>query len=258
MKRLISSFFITGLLTLALVAKADDPNGKDIFQKQKDMDKGYHDDSSTGKMAIVSSSGQQTIREFTYSSLEETGSEGQKSMIKITAPSDMAGIGLLSYQNIGREDDQWLYMPAMKKTKRISGSSQSGNFLGSDITYEDLSPWAIDDYDFKFVKSEACGDATCSVVEMTPKKESQYSKNVAWVRMDNYRTTKMDLFDKKGNHFKTVLFENYQKINGKYWKPYKITMKDLSKNRYTTMDFSKIEVGKGLKAADFTTNVLER
>lgn len=254
------------LFSLILVAwsvKAQDSGtpltGYDIIKKQVDQNAGFHDEKARGKMFMISAKGGQTVRAFEYKQLEKTTTEGNKAMIKIIEPPDLKGTGLLSYSNVGRDDDQWLYLPALKKTKRITGSAKSGRFIGSDFSYEDLSPREIDDFDYKLLREEPCGESSCYVVEITSKKgDWSYSKLVNWIRPDNFQNQRSDIYDKNGMLSKQATFDQYQQITGKYWRAYQITMKDLSKSRETKLVFEEIQIRSGLNSSDFSKNVLER
>lgn len=249
---------IVGLLFVAVDAHAN-LTADQIVQKQIDMNKGFVDERADGKMVIVGKTGKQTLREFDFFQLEEKGNESYKAMIKINKPNDLKGTGLLTYQNKGGSDDQWLYLPALKKTRRISGSSKSGRFLGSDFSFEDLAPKDQDDFNNTLLRSEACGEVQCYVIESQSKTgDSQYSKSVSWIRHDNFQAVKMELYDGKGQLYKVASFASYQQVGGKYWRPYQITMKDVQKNRHTQLVFSDLKIGVGLSAGQFSKKALER
>jgi hypothetical protein len=255
---LISVFMFTANLQASTDPSAS-LSGKQIMQRQDQINKGFHDEKAAGKMVLVNPKGKETIREFEYKQLEKNMTEGFKAMIKIEKPADLQGTGLLSHQNQGRPDDQWLYLPALKKTKRITGSAKSGRFIGSEFTFEDLSPKEVDDFDHKLLRDEVCGNVTCHVVESVNKTgDSNYSKTVTWVHSITFQNVKLELYNKKGALTKRALFEDYKRLGEKFWRPYKVTMKDLVKKRETRLEFNDIKVSAGQGATDFTKKMLER
>ena len=234
------------------------PEGRWVMQKQFDMDLGYHDSVSAGKM-ILMGSGSSTEREFEFKQLEKSGAEGTKALVRILQPQELAGTGLLSYTNVGRSNDQWIYLPALKKTKRIAGASKSGSFIGSEFSFEDLTPPQLEDYDYTLVSTEACGSVTCYVVESKPHDaDSSYSKIVTWIRTDNFQNVKADMYNKSGSLFKQVAFEDIRQLNGKFWRPFKMVMKNLQNSNETQLIVSNYQLQTGLNTSNFSQAVLER
>lgn len=231
----------------------------EVVQNQIDMNKGYSAEKAIGQMYIYNESGSHIDRQFTMMQIEEQGAESYKAMIKVNQPTDLQGTGLLTYQNKTGEDDQWLYLPAMKKTRRISGSARGGKFLGSDFNFEDLSPKQKEDFSYETLRVEPCENTNCYVIQATSKdSESLYSKTISWVREDTFLALKMEVYDKSQTLAKLVTFADYQQYNGKYWRPAKITMQDLQKQRRTELLFSNIEIGSVVSASDFSKQALER
>ncbi len=249
------SFFFFSITTLAQEA----PSGYDIAKKQQDVDNGYHDESSIGHMYLISSSGGSVEREFESRKLEKKGSDGEKSLIRFIKPADIQNTALLSIQNKNRDDDQWFYLPAMQKTRRISGSGKNGSFVGSEFSFEDLIPADIDKYSYQYKNTEACGESTCFVVESIPKDtDSGYSKTVSWIRTDIYKTVKADFYDKKSRLEKTAIFTDFQVINGRFNRPFTIVMENHLTNKKTKLTMENLKIGTGLTDADFSERALAR
>ena len=235
------------------------PTGYDIIKKQQDLDLGFHDETMMGQMTLHSANGEKTERVFESKRFEKQTGIGEKSLIKFMKPADIQGTGLLSYQNKKADDDQWLYLPSMKKTKRISGSGKSGSFVGSEFSFEDLIPPDIDKYTYQYLKSESCGDTTCYVVSSTPQtSDSGYSKTISWIRIDNYRVVKAEFYDKKDRLLKTATFEDYRLINDKYWRTFRLIMKNQITGKETDFLVENLRINAGLTTTDFTQRALER
>lgn len=251
-------FLLAAFLVLPFASQAT-LTADEVVQNQINMNKGYVTEKAVGQMLIYNESGSHIDREFTMMQIEEQGAESYKAMIKVNQPTDLKGTGLLTYQNKAGEDDQWLYLPAMKKTRRISGSARGGKFLGSDFNFEDLSPKQKEDFTYQTLRVEPCETTNCYVIQSTPKDAaSLYSKTISWVREDNFLAVKMEVYDQNQQLIKLVTFSDYQQHDGKYWRPSKIVMQDLQKQRRTELMFSDVQIGKGISAGDFSKQALER
>ena len=248
-------FFVTWFSSSAAFAES----GHDIMQKQFQMNAGYHDEKGTGKMLIQGQGGSATSRSFDYSSLEETTTYGRQALIRIVEPANLNGTMLLTHQNKTGDDDQWIYLPAMKKTNRIVGSAKKGSFIGSDFSYEDMSPKMLEDFQYTYLKEEPCGTTNCHVIDAIPVgKKSAYSKITFWVQEDGFQNARMDLYGDNGQVIKRCTFDDYRELNGKFFKPFKITMETTAKNTTSTLSVESLTLQNGLKDSNFTTNVLER
>jgi len=234
--------------------------GLEVINRHTATNDGFRDEVSLSKMRLYNAKGKVTaIREFEIKRLEETNAQGEKSMIKIIKPVDLRGTGLLSYQNKKRSDDQWLYLPALGKTKRIAGKGKSGRFIGSEFIHEDLLPYDANKYSYRYIKKELCGNVYCHVVESTPLfDDSAYSKTISWIRDDNYQNIKIDFYDKKSRLKKIAIFSNYKKLLGKFWRPYKTSMKNLLNGKKTDLIIEKLKIKTGLSNSHFTRSALER
>ncbi len=180
-------------------------DGLAIAQKQQASNTGYGSDIMPARMVLSSPTGQSATREMVIKTLEDP--QGDKALIKFIAPADIMGTGLLSFQNKTRSDDQWLYLPALKKTKRIAGTSKGGSFVGSDFSYEDLVPFNIDKYAYTFLREEVINSKACYVSEATPKDSSSvYAKTVSWIDGQTFQTLKAEFYDKKKSSRKNGLF----------------------------------------------------
>lgn len=251
-------FFLMMLCGVSFFAQAQ-MTAEEVVQKQIDLNKGYVSEKAVGQMLIYNESNQHIDREFELKQIEETSTENYKAMIKVNQPADLKGTGLLTYQNKGAEDDQWLYLPALKKTRRISGSARSGKFLGSDFNFEDLAPKQKEDFTYKMLRSEPCETTNCYVIEATPKDpESIYSLSISWVREDQFTVIKTEIYDKTKALEKVVTYSDYELYNNQFWRPKKITMQDVQKQRHTDLIFSQIQIGVALSASDFSKQTLER
>ena len=175
------------------------------------------------------------------------------------SPRDIKGTGLLSHTKILEPDDQWLYLPALKRVKRISSANKSGPFVGSEFAYEDLLAQEVEKYDYKYLKDEKVNDLDCYSVERIPLyKNSGYTKQVVWWDKAEYRVQKVDFYDRKGSLLKTLTYKGYKKYAEKFWRPDAMTMVNHQNGKRTDLAFSNWELNAGLTESAFTPAKLKR
>ena len=162
-------------------------------------DSGWQDNASAMRMLLRNRSGAESTRQLRRQALEtdEEGA-GDKSILVFDAPRDIQGTALLSHTRILEADHQWLYLPALKRVKRISSGNKSGPFVGSEFAYEDLVSQEVKKYDYRFIREEACGDLTCAVVERYPRyKNSGYRRQIVWWDTEEFRIQRIQFYDRK-------------------------------------------------------------
>ncbi len=234
--------------------------GRAIAAEADERDLGWGDNSTTMRMVLRNRNGDESVREMRRRALEtiEAGA-GDKSVITFDAPRDVAGTSLLSHTKILDPDDQWLFLPALKRVKRISSANKSGPFVGSEFAYEDLVSQELDKYDYRFVDEEACGDLECYVVERLPLYEnSGYTKQIVWWDKDEYRVQRIDFYDRKDALLKTLTYHDYEQYLGEYWRPDLMAMENHQNGKSTDLVFSEWAFDNGFSEGDFTPSRLRR
>ena len=232
-------------------------SGYEIAKKADEATSGFESSISTMQMIMINSAGQKSVRDMKGKTLEKKG--GDKSLMEFLSPADVKGTKLLTYQHIDKDDDQWLYLPALKRVKRISSRNKSGSFMGSEFSYEDISAQEVDKYTYqKEIKEVSCGDKTCYKGERTPKdKLSGYTKQVTWIDKENFLVYKVDYYDRKNSLLKTAVFSDYKKIDG-VWRVGKIDMKNHQNDKETVLIWVKDKIKAGLSDKEFNKRVLKR
>lgn len=233
-----------------------DNKGLDIAKLQKAQNTGWQDAVSELRMVLHSKSGSINERVIEVKSLEVDG-DGDKNLMVFKKPLDVQGTAFLSYSHIEGPDDQWIYLPALKRVKRISSRTKSGSFMGSDFSYEDLASFEVEKYDYNYLREETCGEWRCHVIENNPKDlYSGYSKLITWVDAEHYRIQKVEFFDKKGQQLKTLAVKNYELLNEKFWRPSYSVMKNVQTGSKTELFWGDIRLQTGLTDAQFSQNSL--
>jgi len=256
-------FFI--FLTLVAPATAETPEEKGlaIALEAEKRDRGWGDSTSELEMILKNRHGETSVRQMRGESLEVEG-DGDKSLMVFDNPRDVKGSAMLTWSHKNGDDDQWLYLPALKRVKRISSSSKSGSFMGSEFSYEDLSSREVEKYSYRFLREEPCPceelkSLTCFVSGSFPvDKSSGYTRIVSWLDTNDYRSCKVEFYDRKSSHLKTLLSSNYKKFLDKFWRPMRLDVTNHQSGKSTTLEFKEYKFKTGLKDSDFNQNALMR
>jgi len=250
MKR-VSLFLCAFLLSLSVMAETAEEKGLAIAQAADKYDFGFQDFTADMVMTLRNKKGQESRREIRIRTLEVQG-DGDKSLSIFDQPRDVKGTAMLTFSHGLKPDDQWLYLPALKRVKRINSRNKSGPFMGSEFAYEDLGSQEIEKYSYKYVRDEACGDYQCYVIEQYPEYEhSGYTRRVVWLDKEGYRPIQVVFYDRKNALLKTLKNSDYQQFLGHYWRPGMMAMENHQTGKSTTLEWSNYQFQVGLTDADF-------
>ena len=155
-KLLVTAFFTLVLLPTLTYAQSAEQKGLQIAQAAKDYEKGFTDFKASMLMTLISKNGDTSTRIIRIKTLEVEG-DGDKSLSIFDQPADVKGTAMLTYSHGLEPDDQWIYLPALKKVKRISSRNKSGPFMGSTFAFEDLGSQEVEKYSYRFLREEGCG-----------------------------------------------------------------------------------------------------
>lgn len=249
-----SKFLAATLLVLAaLPALAETPEQKGlaIATEGERRGDGYGDSSATMQMILRNRQGEESKREIRSKSLEVLG-DGDKSLIVFDQPKDVRGTALLTFTHKQADDDRWLYLPALKRVKRIASTNKSGPFMGSEFAFEDLGSQEIEKYTYKWLKDDKLDGHDVFVLERVPvDKTSGYTRQVVWVDQAEYRPLKIEFYDRKQSLLKTLTLFDYQKYLNKYWRPHRLEMINHQTGKSTTLNFKDFKFKNGYKDRDF-------
>lgn len=235
----------------------DADKGLSIATEADKRDTGFVSTESNMKMTLRNRRGDESIRQL-RSRVLEVENDGDKSLTIFDDPADVAGTAALTYTHGLEPDDQWLYLPALKRVKRISSKNKSGPFMGSEFAFEDIGSQAIEKYSYEYLREETCGDLNCFVIKLTPLyKFSGYTRQIAWVDTEELRTVKVEFYDRKNALLKTLESSEYQQYLGQYWRPGKLDMQNHQTKKSTTLQFSDYKFQTGLTPRDFDKNALK-
>lgn len=261
LKNVLSLSLVTVLTLLSANVMAETPEQKGlrIANEGDAKDTGFSDFTANMVMTLKNRAGKTSRRIIRIKTLEGK-SDGDKSLSLFDEPRDVKGTAMLTFSHGLKADDQWLYLPALKRVKRINSRNKSGPFMGSEFAFEDLGSQEVEKYTYKYLREEACGQGwKCHVIERTPAyKYSGYTKQVAWIDTKEYRPVKVMYYDRKKSLLKTLQATGFQQYLGKFWRPNMMSMVNHQTGKSTTLQWTNYKFKTGLTARDFNKKSLAR
>lgn len=260
-----NKIFITGLLSISLslstfFVHAETPEEKGLaIVKEADLrDTGFVDISADLTMELRNKQNDTSIRYIHIKTLEVDG-DGDKSLSVFEKPADVSGTAFLTFSHALVPDEQWLYLPALKRVKRINSTNKSGPFMGSEFAFEDMASQEIEKYTYRYLKDETVNGVDCFVIERFPSYEhSGYTRQLVWLNKVEYRPEKIEFYDRKNSLLKTLTFTGYQQYLNKFWRADVMTMENHQTDKSTILTWSKYAFKTGLDDRDFNQNALKR
>ena len=257
-KFILPGVLLASILAAPVWAETPEEKGLAIAVEADKRDQGWTDSKSEMKMILRNKAGDESVREIKNRGLE-VADDGDKSLVVFEKPKDVKGTALLTFSHKEGPDDQWLYLPALKRVKRIASNNKSGPFMGSEFAYEDLSSQEVEKYTYKYIKDDTLDGKEMFVIERYPVDEkSGYTKQVVWIDKAEYRPYKIDFYDRKDSHLKTLTMHEYNQYLDKHWRPNRMEMVNHQTGKSTTLQFSDFEFKTGLDESDFDQNSLKR
>ena len=242
-----------------IAAESPEEKGLAIAREADSRDTGFADFTADMRMILRNKHGQESVREIRLRALEVQG-DGNKNVTIFDTPKDVKGTAFLTFTHKVGDDDQWLYLPALKRVKRISSRNKSGSFMGSEFAYEDIASQEVEKYTYKWICDEVYDGQDCYVVEFYPvdKKNSGYTRQVTWLDRAEYRVWKVEYYDRKNALLKTLTVSGYQQYLDQYWRPDQMNMVNHQTGKSTQLVFSNYAFRTGLTDRDFDKNSLAR
>jgi uncharacterized protein len=233
--------------------------GFEVAARADRTDRGFINSEVELEMVLRNAAGRESRRTLKITTLEVADeSVGDKSLVVFDNPNDIKGTALLSHANILDPDDQWLFLPALKRVKRISSANKSGPFVGSEFAFEDFTALELNKYDYTYLREEKLGGLNTDVIERTPRYEnSGYTRQVSWVDRDVYQVRKVEFYDRRGDLLKTLVLNDYRNYNG-VWRSLRMEMVNHQTGKSTDFIYSDYKFDVGLDEGDFVKGRLAR
>jgi outer membrane lipoprotein-sorting protein len=258
MRSILISVALLSLIPREGIAETVEEKGLAIAIVADRRDQGWQDSKASMEMVLRNRQGETSTRKIRTRVLEVHG-DGDKSLTIFDHPADVKNTAFLSYTHATKPDDQWLYLPALKRVKRIASANKSGPFMGSEFAYEDISSQEVEKYSYKWLRDESFDGQEAFVIERIPRYEhSGYTRQEAWLDKEHYRVLKVDYYDRKGALLKTLVASEYQQYLDKYWRAHRMDMQNHLTGKGTTLIWSDYEFKNGYTERDFDRNSLKR
>ena len=235
--------------------------GLQIATEADKRNDGFVDNRANLAMTLRNKKGKSNTRLLRVRTLEglKGSANGDKSLMIFDSPRDQKGSALLTYSYKTKPDDQWIYLPAAKRVKRIASRNKSGPFVGSEFAYEDFNFPEVEKYGYKYLRDEEYLGRDCYVVERDPvDKYSGYRRQHVWLDKTEYRIWKVDFYDRKNSLLKTLKVSDYELYLGAFWRASTQLMNNHQTGKSTELRFTDFEFKTGLKEIDFSVNRLKR
>lgn len=238
--------------------KTPKEKGVAIIVEMNRRDSGWKDQQAKMIMVLRNSQGEESVRVIRTRTLEVTG-DGDKGYTLFDTPKDVEGTAFMSHTHATKPDDQWLYLPSLKRVKRIASANKSGPFMGSEFAYEDMSSQEVEKYTYLWLRDETLEGYETFVIERYPVYAySGYTRQIVWLDKEMYQPIKTEFYDRKDALLKTLTFHDYRKYRNKYYRPDRMEMLNHQTGKSTTLTWKNYRFSKGLKDADFDQSVLKR
>ncbi|MFN3585934.1 MAG: outer membrane lipoprotein-sorting protein [Moraxellaceae bacterium] len=246
------------LLSAACLAQATpQERGTALAQAADTRLHGYGDASVRLQMTLLNSKGDSATRELRVQSLEVA--EGERTLMVFETPRDVAGTGLLSWNRRSGEDEQWLYLPAVKRVKQIGGANKSGPFMGSEFAFEDIVTPFWQKFSYRHLREETLDGLACDVIERTPlDARSGYRRQLVWIDREQQLIRRIDYYDRRDTLLKTYTASDFHAHGGRHWRPAEMQMVNHQTGKQTRLRWSDWRFGVGLAPDAFTQGALQR
>jgi outer membrane lipoprotein-sorting protein len=241
---------------LSQVDAAED-RGLSIMEEQRRINGGYRDEFVLYKMTLVNAKGDRSDRSLEQRTLEGHDA-GDKILLIFRDPPDVRGTTLLIHENRAGDDDQWLYLPALRRSRRIASSNKSSSFVGSEFAYEDLTPNEVTKHEYKYLREETLDGVPVWVIESVPRfKDSGYSRRELFVRRDNHQMARVNGYDRKGQLLKVGRWDGWWKVMDKRWRARSLRIENVQTGKSTILEVIDVKIGNGYSPSEFSTRALE-
>lgn len=245
------------LFPVEVKSQTPEERGLEIAKEAEKRESGFGDFTSELNMTLRNRHGEESTRHIRVKTLEVIG-DGDKSLSIFNTPRDVKGTAFLSFSHKEGPDDQWLYLPALKRVKRISSNNKSGPFMGSEFAFEDLSSQEVEKYTYKYLRDENLNGMDSFILERYPvDKKSGYTRQVVWFDKAEYRPLKIVFYDRKNALLKTLEYDDYKKYIDKIWRAHSMSMVNHQTGKSTLLTWKDYKFRNGYTDRDFNKNSLK-
>ena len=255
---------VFGLSMQPQKAWAGEPDLIGIMQKNFVVSR-VPDSVAEATFTLINKTGQQRVREtYGITKLEENGIDNMR-LTRFLSPPDVKGTVSLLIEHADKDDDIWIYLPALKKVRRLVAGNKKDSFMGTDFSYADVIGYKVGEWNYTLLKEDTLDGQPCYVIEALPKSDAVkdsngYSKRIGWLREDNLMAIKMDYWDEAGQMLKTSTYSDIQLVDPKRgkWQAMRLESKNVQTGHHTVIQFKDFKANQHLKDELFTTRYMEK
>lgn len=242
--------------------------GRQLADYVDRLDSGWTDSYARSTITIINARGDRTTSKIRQLTLEGRG--GNKSLIRYMSPASVRGVAALTHEHHRSTDDSWLYLPASRRVRRISGANRTASFQGTEFTYEDMSRLVPSRYRWKYLTDTTVDGQPVFKLEAVPTyRSSGYSRLLIYIHRRHFRSERIEYFDKAGRLLKVLTVSGWQRFHGRFWRARTLDMHNRqtqkrslidTRSQFVTIKLYKKPNGesrKGLSEASFTRRALE-
>jgi outer membrane lipoprotein-sorting protein len=265
MERRRTAGLMLGLLGCAALAQQAlaDPSAQEIMQKDLLATK-VLDSTSRSTFRLINASGQQRVRETDGQTKLIAGTTDNRRLVNFLSPADVRGTKTLLIEHSAADDDIWIYLPAMKKVRRLVASNKKDSFVGTDFSYGDVIGHKVEDWNHKLMRQEKVDGRDCYVVESTPKRpevadNTGYSKRVSWIDKESFVALRAELYDQSGEFLKRTSAQDVELVDPKNnrYQPMKLTAENVQTGHKTIIEFANFKANVGVSDELFAARSLD-
>ncbi len=258
---ILSGFIHTSLVPLQA---SDSPDALSIMEKNFVSNK-FSDSISDSRFRLINSNGQERVRETQGYTKLRNGSTDNMRLVTFQSPADVKGTKTLLIENSSQDDDIWIYLPALKKVRRLLSNNKKDSFVGTDFSYGDVIGHRVSDWNHKFLKEDKVTGRPCYLIESTPRNKdvaenSGYSRRVGCIDKESFVALSGELYDSSGQLLKRVSARDIVKVDEKAskWQPMVLEAENVQTGHRTIIEFRNFKANAGVKDELFTTRTLEK
>lgn len=264
-KTTASTFSTTWLLAIFLSlyfghapGYADTDRGLEIARTMRERDRGFENFTADMEMTLIGASGKRSLRRLRVKVLE-VANDGDKNLAIFDAPADVKGTAFLSHTHIRNPDDQWLYLPSLRRVKRIAPANKTAPFMGSEFSYEDLASPEVEKYTYKYIGDDTVAGQPAFLLERYPvDKHSGYNRQLVWVEQNRYIALKTVFYDRRGEKFKTLISKQFRLYLDRYWRATEMDMENHLSGKRTELRWLNYQFRQNISEQDFRPSSLQR
>jgi len=206
-------------------------------------------------MRLINAQGKERKRVMTMLRMDTGERGGQRYYIHFQNPSDIRGTTFMVWKHLEREDDRWIFIPAIKLVRRIAADDKRSSFVGSDFTYEDVSGRVADDETHTLLRTEEIAGRVTYVIESEPKERADYKHRKSWIDQSHGLPLREEFFDARGEKVRVFVADQIELVE-QHWTITGRTMKNLQTGHRTQARFDEIKYDIGLTEEMFTERYL--